>query len=302
MTPANMNDKLDLSKLSQDNASYVRDIDEAGFEEVARLSLKHPVVVELTLFGDDQTKAVDEALIELTNQAEGRWLLARVDVKTNPRISQALGVKAVPTVIVLLGGQVAPLFQGTRDKDDIKAALDQIVSAAVGTGMTGRAEPIPGGITSQAPTITESEDTASTTPTIDPRFAAADAALTAGDFPKALAEFDKLLTVNPRDAEALAGKAQVGLLLRLSQLDPAQVLVKAGADLDDIEAQLAAADVEMAKGQSEAAFSRLNDAVRRTSDKSRETVKNRLVELFAIMPPGDPTVAKARRELTTAIF
>jgi len=302
MTPANMNDKLDLSKLAQNGASYVQDIDEAGFEQVARLSMQHPVVVELTLVGDQQTKAVDEALIDLTNQADGRWLLARVDVKANPRIGQALGVQAVPTVMVLLGGQVAPLFQGTRDKADIKAALEQIASAAVAAGITGKAQPVPGGVTSQASPSADDEESQSATPTVDPRFEAADAALEAGDFSKALAEFEKLLVANPRDHEALAGKAQVGLLLRVSQLDPAQALVQAGANLDDIEAQLAAADVEMAKGQAEAAFSRLIDAVRRTSDQDRETVRTRLIELFAIMPPGDPVTAKSRRDLTTAIF
>ncbi|MCL2491067.1 MAG: thioredoxin domain-containing protein, partial [Propionibacteriaceae bacterium] len=146
MSPANMNDKFDLSKLApaaSPTVSYVRDVDEAAFEAVASQSLQYPVVLELTLNNQPGTKDVDDALIELTNQGEGRWLLGRVDVATNPRIAQALGVQAVPTVLAIIGGQVAPLFQGTRDKADIKAMLDAVTRTAIANGVTGRAQPVP---------------------------------------------------------------------------------------------------------------------------------------------------------------
>ena len=296
-----MNDKLDLTKLAPKapSASYVRDIDEAGFEMVANQSMQYPVVVELTLKNQPGTQAVDDALVELTNAAEGRWLLARVDVSVTPRIAQALGVQAVPTVLALIGGQVAPMFQGTRDKATIKAMLDQLAALALANGVTGRAQPVPGGATAPS---SEAGTAPDATPALDPRFGPADEALTKGDLKGALAEFDKLVTANPRDLEAAAGKAQVGLLLRVQKLDPAATLVKAAVSLDDLDAQLDAADVEIAQGNPEAAFARLVDAVRRFGDKKREKARARLVELFATLPPGDPAVAKARRDLTTALF
>lgn len=303
-----MNDNLDLSKLAPAPAadpgvSYVRDVDEAGFEAVAAQSMQYPVVLELTLAGAPGVKAVDDALISLTNQAGGRWLLARVDVGANPRIAQALGIQAVPTVLALIAGQVAPLFQGTRDPAEIKAILDQVVQVAVGNGLTGHAQPVPGGVTvsSTAPAGGEAAQ-APAQPAIDPRFAAADAALSRGDLAGASAEFDKLLAANPRDAEAAAGKAQIGLLLRVQDLDPAAALAAAGAAPDDVAAQLTAADAEMAQGNPEAAFARLIEVIRRTSGQPREEARTRLVELFATMPPNDPTVARARRDLTTALF
>jgi len=297
-----MNDNLDLSKLAQPPAtgvSYVRDTSQADFEAVANLSMQHPVVLELTLPSAPETRAVDAALIELTNQSEGRWLLARVDVGANPGIAQALGVQAVPTVMALIAGQVAPLFQGTREKAAIKAVLDQVVKISIANGLTGRAKPVPGGV------LAPQDDNAKTppaAPAIDPRFEAADAALVKGDLQGALAEFEKLLAANPRDAEAASGKAQVGLMLRVMKLDATATLVKAGTDITDLDAQLDAADVEMAQGQPEAAFTRLVDAVRRTSDKERERARARLVELFSTLPPSDPAVVKARRDLTTALF
>jgi len=293
-----MNDKFDLSKLAPavpSGGNYVRDVDEAAFEAVAGQSMQYPVVLELTLTNQPGTKAVDDALVELTNQAEGRWLLGRVDVAANPRIAQALGVQAVPTVLAIIGGQVAPLFQGTRDKADIKAMLDAVTRTAVANGVTGRAQPVP---MASAPGSGDVD----ATPAVDPRFAAADAALEKGDLNAAIDEFDKLLKANPRDIEAAAGKAQVGLLMRVGKLDPTATLVKAGANIDDLDAQFDAADVEMAQGQPEAAFSRLLDAVRRTSGDDREKARLRLLELLSLLAPGDPAAAKARRDLTAALF
>ena len=300
-----MNDGLDLSKLAQQPApegkavSYVRNVDESTFEAVAGMSMQFPVVLELTLATAQETRPVDDALIELTNQAEGRWLLARVDVGTSPRIAQALGVQVVPTVLVLIGGQVAPLFQGTRDKAEVKKVLDQVAQVALANGITGRAQPVPGGVMSGT---SGAAGAAPDAPAIDPRFGPADEALSRGDFVAAAAEFDKLLAANPRDAEAAAGKAQVGLVLRAQTLDEADALAKAEAAPDDIDAQFAASDAEMIAGNVDAAFSRLIGLIKRTSDKTRDRVRVRLLELFSTLPPQHPSVARARRELTTALF
>ena len=104
----------------------------------------------------------------------------------------------MPTVIALINGQPAPLFQGVLAKDQVNAAIDQLLKAAVANGMVGRAQPVG----AEAPPETEPE------PEADPRYAAADAALERGDFAEARDEFDKLLEANPNDVEAQAGKAR----------------------------------------------------------------------------------------------
>ena len=45
-----------------------------------------------------------------------KLLLARLNVDAAPGIVQALGLQAVPTVIALLSGQLAPLFQGAAQR------------------------------------------------------------------------------------------------------------------------------------------------------------------------------------------
>jgi len=308
MSPADLNRPgvIDLSTLApkpdtaaQPGVSYVQNVTEADFQTVANHSLQYPVILELTLPSAAETKPVDQALIELANAAGGRWLLARVDVSVSPAIAQGLGIQAVPTVLALLGGQMVPLFQGTMDKPQITALIDKVLELALAHGVTGKAQPVPGGMTADSDVKPGEQPEA---PTVDPRFAKADEALSAGDYQTALAEFDKLLTANPRDTEAAAGKAQVGLLLRTSDASADDAIAKADAAPDDIDANLAAADMQVVLGDLDGAFARLLRLIRATSGDDRERVRTRLVELFSTVEPGNASVAAARRDLMSALF
>jgi len=272
--------------------AYVVEVTEQTFEaETIRKSVKHPVIVELYSPRVATGQQLSDALIEIANASEGKFLLARLNVDTAPAIVQALGLQAVPTVIALLNGQLAPLFQGVLPKDQVEAAIDQLLKAAVANGMVGRAQPVG----SESPTTAEAE------PEADPRYAAADAALERGDFAGAREEFDKLLQANPNDAEAQAGRAQAGLFARAALLDPQSTLAAADGS-DDVDTQLAAADVEMISGQAEAAFTRLLEMIKRLSGDEQNQARVRLLELFETLGNADERVLKARRDLMTALF
>jgi putative thioredoxin len=249
------------------------------------------VVVELYSPRVATGQQLSDALIEIANASDGKFLLARLNVDTAPGIVQALGLQAVPTVVALINGQLAPLFQGVLPKDQVQATIDQLLKAAVGNGMVGRAQPVG----PEEPTTAEPE------PEADPRFAAADAALQRGDFANARDEFDKLLQANPNDAEAQAGKAQAGLFARAALLDPTSTLAAAD-ESDDLDRQFAAADVEMITGEAEAAFVRLIGLIKRLSGEERNQARVRLLELFETLGNADERVLKARRDLMTALF
>ena len=273
-------------------ASYVIEVTEQTFEaETIRKSVKHPVVVELYSPRVGTGQQLSDALIEIANASDGKFLLARLNVDTAPGIVQALGLQAVPTVIALINGQLAPLFQGVLPKDQVQATIDQLLKAAVANGMVGRAEPVG----SEAPATAEPE------PEADPRFDAADAAMQRGDFAAARDEFDRLLAANPNDADAQAGKAQAGLFARAALLDPKSTLA-AAEDSNDMDVQLAAADIEMITGQPEAAFTRLLGLIKRVSGDQRNQARVRLLELFETLGNADERVLKARRDLMTALF
>lgn len=278
-------------------ASYSIDVTEAEFEKVATGSMRYPVIMVLHSPRDKAGTQMLSTLDQLASSAAGKWLLARVNVDTQPRIAQALGVQAVPTVIALLGGQAAPLFQGTKDAGEISTYLDQVVQVAAANGLTGRVAPT-GAAPAAKPGDVSQDDEQSAS---DPRFVPADEAMARGDFEAAVSEFDKLLKANPRDAEAQAGRAQAALLGRTAGVNP-DVVNQADAKPTDLELALQAADVEVLAGQPEDAFARLIAGIKAASGDERERLRTRLLELFETLGKTDPAVQKARRELSLALF
>lgn len=274
--------------------SYVVELTEQTFETQAiRPSMQHPVIVEVysASRGTPATQELSNALISLANGSGGKFLLGRLNADTAPQIVQALGLRALPTVIALIGGQLAPLFEGAIPADQLAPVIDSVLKAAVTNGIVGRAEPVGGGSAA-------AEEEAGP----DPRFAEADAKLEQGDFAGAVEEFDKLLQVNPGDTEAKVGKAQAGLLARATALDAQVVMLAASSPTAPVAVHLDAADLELASGRAEDAFARLIGQVKTRSGAERDQVRVRLLELFETLGNADPRVLKARRDLMTALF
>lgn len=304
MTSGRFNDPgiLDLSALKQPAPSgngggaqgaYVTEVNSPNdLQGLVSKSMQHVVVLEFFSARAQGAQQLSDDLIALSTEAQGKWLLARADCDAHPELPQALGVQAVPTVVAMIGGQLAPLFQGVQPKDAIRQVLDQVMQTAAANGIMGKAEPV----AQTAPTADGEE------PVSDPRFAAADEALARGDYAAARDEFDKLLTANPNDAEARAGKAQAGLLARSTTLDPGQALAYAAEHPDDHTAQLAAADIEVVTGNPAAAFDRIINLIRTSAGDDRDALRERLLELFETVGATDPAVLKARRALSAALF
>jgi putative thioredoxin len=114
--------------------------------------------------------------------------------------------------------------------------------------------------------------------------------------------YKNVLSDDPGNSEAKLGLAQADLLRRVSDADPQQVRKEAAEKPGDVQAQIAAADLDLVGGHVEDAFGRLIDTVGRTVGDDREAVRVRLVELFEVVGIDDPRVTAARRALARALF
>ncbi len=270
------------------------DVTEQNFQnDVLQASMRYIVVLHLWSPRSPQSQAFNDVLARVVDGYEGRLVLARVDADANPAIAQALGAQAVPLVVAILSGQPVPLFQGTLGDDEIRQYFDQLVTAAVQNGVSGRAQPI-----GAAASAADDEETDAP----DPRFAAADEALGAGDLDAALAEYERLQGQHPGDDEIAERLAGVRLIARTRDADLNAARAAAADHPDDIEAQLLVADLDVSGGHVEDAFGRLIDLVGRLSGDDRELVRVRLLELFTVVGASDPRVAEARRALASRLF
>jgi putative thioredoxin len=271
--------------------NYVVAVTEATFQsEVLDRSFQVPVLLVLTSPRAPSSAQLVDALVPAVTGANGALVLREIDADANPRIAQALQVQGVPAVFAVISGQLIPGFEGVLPDAQINEFLAAVVQAGREAGLTaGGAAP-----------AEDAEPEAPQAPE-DPRFTAAEEALEAGDFELAAQRYQTILDQEPANQEAALALGQVRLLQRLESVDRDSAQ-RAESAPDDVEAQLAAADVLFAGNDIASALDRLLKTIPRTSGDDRERVRTRLLEFFELLGPDDPRVPAARRELARALF
>ncbi len=260
------------------------EITEANFEaEVLIRSGEVPVVAVMWSPRSEASVELAEILGALAGQDNGKWVLATVDVDTTPRVAQAFGVQAIPTVVALAGGQ--PLqggsFQGVQPPEQLRKWVDSLLEVTAGKLSGGGAPEDP--------------------EQVDPAVAAARQHLEEGDFETAKAAYEEILAGDPANAEAKGAIRQITFLSRATAQTP-DAIATADADPTNIEAAFAAADVQLLSQDVAGAFERLIALVKRTAGDDRTAVRARLVELFELFDAADPDVIAGRRNLANALF
>ncbi|WP_250400807.1 tetratricopeptide repeat protein [Streptomyces cellostaticus] len=278
-------------------ADLVIDVDEAGFErEVLQRSAEVPVVIDFWAEWCQPCKQLSPVLERLAVEYNGRIVLAKIDVDANQMLMQQFGVQGIPAVFAVVAGQALPLFQGAAGEQQIRETLDQLVQVAEQrfglTGLSVDADAEPGaGAPQEVPAGPH-----------DALLEAAVQALDAGDLDGAVQAYRDVLSDAPGNMEAKLGLAQAELLRRVQGMDPQRVRAEAAGKPGDVDAQIAAADLDLVGGHVDDAFGRLIDTVARTAGDDRDAARRRLLELFEVVGPEDPRVVGARRALARALF
>ncbi|GAA1002920.1 tetratricopeptide repeat protein [Streptomyces thermogriseus] len=278
-------------------ADLVVDVTEATFErDVLQRSAQVPVVIDFWAEWCQPCKQLSPVLERLATEYNGRFLLAKIDVDANQLLMQQFGVQGIPAVFAVVAGQVLPLFQGAAPEAQIRRTLDQLVQVAQQRfGLTGL---------TVDPNAEPGAEAASKTPTgpYASLLSAAVQALEAGDLGGAIQAYKNVLADDPAHPEAKRGLARAELLQRVRSMDPQKVRQEAADKPADVQAQIAAADLDLAGGHVEDAFGRLVETVQRTAGEDRDAARLRLLELFEVVGPEDPRVTAARRALARALF
>src|SRR6201994_2195150 len=302
-----------------DGGSAVIDVTEETFNsDVVERSRTTPVIIDLWAEWCGPCKQLSPVLEKLAGEANGDWVLAKVDVDANQRLAQALQVQSIPMVVAVIGGQLVDGFLGALPEAQVKQWITQVVAAAQQLGVG------PGGPGPDGPEQADGQPGAPAGPAGpdgpgpagpgpggpggfgpdggDPAFAEAQEAMQRGDMDAAADAFRRVLANSPADPVAKVGLARVELFRRLDSYDEAKVRREAAEHPDDVEAQSQVADIDVSAGHIEEAFDRLLGVFRRTSGDQRDQARQQLVGLFEIFPPQDPRVKKARAQLSSLLF
>ena len=252
-----------------------RDVEAKAFERSTQI----PVVL---MVGTARSPESEQLKATLASLAAGQreFLVAYVNADAHPQLAQALGVRALPTVVALAAGRPVTNFEGNQPAEQLTQWLQALVQN-IGPQLSG---------------LSDEPDAGE--PEADPRLAQAEAAVQAGDYDAAIAVYDEMLAQDPANAEIKQAKATVAVLKRFNpQARTSDPIADAAADPTDMAKRLDAADAEVLAGNREAAFERLLAHV-----KTSPEAKDRLLELLLLFDANDPLIKRTRTNLASALF
>jgi len=266
--------------------AFAVDLNEGNLKPIIEISSIVAVVVAFYNKDNAESMTLTGKLEKLANSSDGKWLLAKVDIKANAKIAEAFGVDLPATVAVILGGEPKPLFQGDQIESSLVDFIGKLVEVASSQGLNGTLE-----VEGSEPTESEPQLSASEQAALD--------AMDQGDFGAAVKIYEEELKQNPGNEELVARLAQVKLVERTYSGDMEKEL---SSEPKSVAEAMRKADFQLAVGQSEEAFDLLLTWFDKANSEERAALSSLFLELFNAVGKSHPAVVEARKLLAVKLF
>ena len=102
--------------------SKTLEITDANFEEIIKTD--QPVLVDFWAEWCGPCKMIGPVVEELAVEYDGKAVVGKVNVDENPEISAKFGIRSIPTILFIKGGEIVDKQIGAVPKATLAAKLD----------------------------------------------------------------------------------------------------------------------------------------------------------------------------------
>ena len=291
------------------NLNSVKDVTSENFmEEVVELSKSTPVIVDFWAPWCGPCKELGPNIEKAVNNANGKVVLAKVNIDENQAIAAQLRVQSIPTVYAFVDGQPVDGFMGAQPESTINEFVKKV------------------------------SDLNKSGPNIDEMLETANSLYQEKNFSDAGEMFETILSIDAEKKEAISG--YIRSLVGLKKYDAASNFInsieyklkednlvkEAVAALDlsmkaenassqtselkmkieknpkDMESRQELAVALYGSGETEEALDCLLESISVNRGWNEEAARKQLVEFFSAIGLQDPIVVSARKRLSSILF
>jgi thioredoxin 1 len=102
------------------------EITDANFEELV-LKADKPVIVDFWAEWCGPCRMIGPVIEEMATEYEGKAIIGKVNVDENPGVSAQFGVRNIPTILFVKGGEVADKSVGAVPKAQLVSKLEALM-------------------------------------------------------------------------------------------------------------------------------------------------------------------------------
>jgi thioredoxin len=107
-------------------AGKALEVTDGNFHDVI-MNADVPALVDFWAVWCGPCRVVAPIVEELAEEYAGRAVIGKMDVDQNKQVAIQLGIQAIPTLVLVKGGQIADRIVGVVDKNSLRARLDALL-------------------------------------------------------------------------------------------------------------------------------------------------------------------------------